>query len=305
MAGACFRNRRTSIAMDILGKRWIGLVALVALSGCTAALRGFPERVAHPMVELESLRPYLSVAKVDEYLAATDPRTRLRLRNDIVEARIHATNLHFGLFEQELYRQGIGIGVGTDWVVLALGCVTATVGGEATKAALGAVSSGITGAKASFDRHAMFERSVPVIMAEMVASRKAALLALRTGLERGDSEYSLFQALGDLERYYRAGTVPGSLAEIAEDAGSKAASAEEGLREVLSGSFAEDLAGTRLYRYLGWDGEQKQFLNTDNVEKLKAWLGENDLKSVFIPTFLSSDTFSEARVKAVEDLEAK
>ena len=291
--------------MDKLGKRWIGLMALAALGGCTAALQGFPDRLTDPMGDLDSLKPYLGVAKVNEYVEQTELATRLRLRNDIVNARIHAIDVSFGKFEEELYQQGIGVGIGTDWVVLALGGAISTVGGEATKAALGAVSSGVVGAKASFDKHALLEKSVPVIMAQMVASRKAMLLTLRTGLARADVEYSLFQALGDLEGYYRAGTIPGSLAEIAEGAGSKAASAEEGLQQVVSGSFAEDLAGATLYRYLGWDGEQKQFLNADNVKNLQDWLNDNDLNDVFIPTFLSADTLSEARVKAVEDLKAK
>ena len=219
--------------MSKLRKPWVGLLALAALGGCAAALQGFPDRSNNPKGDLESLKPYLSPDKVSEYVNATNSADRLQLRNDIVNARIHAIDLKFGQFEEELYQQGIGIGVGTDWIVLALGGATATVGGETTKAALGAISSGVVGAKASFDKHALFERSVPVIMAEMVASRKAALLTLRRGLAHNDSQYSLFQALGDLEGYYRAGTIPGSLAEIAEGAGTKAASAEEGLQQLL------------------------------------------------------------------------
>ena len=281
------------------------MLAVAGLTGCSAALDGFPSRSISPAEDLKELKVYLGVEKVNEYVAENDPEARQTLRNDIVNARIHAIDVHFGQFEEALHQQGIGIGIGTDWVVLALTGATATIGGESAKAALGAASTGILGAKSSFDKHALVEKTVPAVMAQMVASRKEALLTLRTGLRQKDSAYSLFQALSDLEGYYRAGTIPGSLVGIAKDAGEKAAIAEEGLQQVVSGSFTEDAAGAILYRYLGWDSEKKQFSNKENIEKLKDWLKNNGLKDVLIPTFLSLDMLSKARAKAVEDLNAK
>ena len=287
------------------GKLSLCLLVVVGVGGCSAALRGFPERATVPASDLETVKPYLGVEKVNAYVEESNPAKRLQLRNEIVNARIHAIDVNFRKFEEELHQEGIGIGIGTDWVVLALTSATATIGGETAKAALGTVSSGVVGAKASFDKHALLEKGVPAIMAQMVASRKAALLTLRTGLEREDRAYSLFQALSDLENYYRAGTIPGSLAEIAKDAGQKAVAAEEGLQQVVSGSFTKDVAGATLYRYLGWDDEQERFLNTKNVENLREWLNDEGLGEVFIPTFLSLDVLSEARVKAVKKLNAK
>ena len=281
------------------------MLAVAGLTGCSAALDGFPSRATSPAEDLKVLKVYLGVEKVNEYVAQTDPNVRLTLRNEIVNARIHAIDVYFGQFEEALHQQGIGIGVGTDWVVLALTGATATIGGETAKAALGAASTGILGAKSSFDKHALFQKGVPAVMAQMVALRKVALLTLRTGLQQKDSAYSLFQALSDLEDYYRAGTIPGSLVGITKDAGQKAATAEEGLRQVVSGGFTEDSAGATLYRYLGWDSKKKEFTNKENVKNLMDWLKSNDLEKVFIPTFLSHDMLSKARAKAVNDLNAK
>ena len=281
------------------------MLAIAGLTGCSAALDGFPSRSTSPAEDLKELKVYLGVEKVNAYVAETDPNVRLTLRNEIVNARIHAIDVHFGQFEEALHEQGIGIGIGTDWVVLALTGATATIGGESAKAALGAASTGILGAKSSFDKHALFEKSVPAVMAQMVASRKVALLTLRTGLQQKDSAYSLFQALSNLEDYYRAGTIPGSLVGIAKDAGKKAAIAEEGLQKVVSGSFTEDAAGATLYRYLGWDSEKEEFSNKDNVSNVKDWLKDNDLGNVYIPTFLSHDLLGKARAQAVKELNAK
>lgn len=281
------------------------MLVIAGLTGCSAALDGFPSRSTIPAEDLKELKVYLGVEKVNEYVAEKDPKERLTLRNEIVNARIHAIDVHFGQFEEALHQQGIGIGIGTDWVVLALTGATATIGGESAKAALGAASTGILGAKSSFDKHALFEKSVPAVMAQMIASRKEVLLTLRTGLQQEDSAYSLFQALSDLEDYYRAGTIPGSLVGIAKDAGEKAAIAEEKLQQVVSGSFTEDAAGAILYRYLGWDSEKKEFSNKENIDNLKDWLKTNGLGNVFIPTFLSLDVLSKARAEAVKDLNAK
>ena len=281
------------------------MFAITTLIGCSAALDGFPERSTDPAADLAELKVYLGANKVNEYVNTPRPEMRLTLRNEIVNARIHAIDAHFGKFEEALHQQGIGIGIGTDWVVLALTGTTATVSGETLKTTLGAVSTGILGAKSSFDKHTLLEKSIPAVMAQMVASRKVALLTLRTGLQQDDSAYSLFQALSDLENYYRAGTIPGSLAGIAKDANQKAAIAEDGLRKVVSAGFTDDESGAKLYRYLGWDSNKKQFINANNVKKLRGWLDKNDLMNVLIPTFLSGDIFNQARAKSVKDLGAK
>ncbi len=222
--------------MGLIFRLLSSMFILSALAGCSAALDGFPNRSTNQAKDLEALEPYLGVAKVNVYIATKDDGTRLKLRNEIVNARIHAIDANFGNFEEALHRQGVGIGIGTDWVLLAITGATATIGGQTFKAALGAASTGILGAKSSFDKHALFEKTVPAIMAQMVASRKTALVTLRTGLQLPDSGYSLFQALGDLETYYRAGTIPGSLVGIAKAAGTKATTAEEKLTIILNDS---------------------------------------------------------------------
>jgi hypothetical protein len=65
--------------------------------------------------------------------------------------RARATDLHFNAFQQKLFQEGVGLGVATDWMVLALN-VGGSVAGAAASA-LSAASAGVVGAKAAFDKN--------------------------------------------------------------------------------------------------------------------------------------------------------
>ncbi len=205
---------------------------LLCLSGCMT-FTGYPTRVADVTDDLQQLKPYFSPDVLKDYKKKTDLAERKAYRDEVVNGRIAALDINFNLFQADLYKEGIGLGIATDWAVLALGGATATVGGAATKTALGAVITSLTGAKAAVDKQVYFEQTMPALMAKMSARRKEVLFRIRTGLQKGTNEYPLTQALVDLESYYQAGTVPGAILGIAETAGAEGEKADQNLMNLL------------------------------------------------------------------------
>ena len=209
------------------------LLGSIALSGC-AGLQGFPDRSIDTADEVASLNEYLKPSAITAY-TSDDPAARHGLsrkdwRNQVIEARIRADDLHFADFEKSLYQQGIGFGVGTDWVLLALNGAGAVAGGAAN--ALSAAAAGVTGARSSYERDALYNRTLPVLMAQMVAQRKTILVRVREGEGQEDGQYPLNRGLSDLEDYYYAGTIPGAINNLAENAGAQSKQADQDLKDL-------------------------------------------------------------------------
>jgi hypothetical protein len=149
-------------------------------------------------------------------------------RNEVLEARIEDMNLQFTRFEQSLYEQGIGFGVGTDWIVLALSGAGAVVTGGASNA-LSAASAGVTGARSAYGKDVLYDKTLPVIIAQMVAQRQTVLVRIREGETQGANAYPLTRGLADLEEYYNAGTIPGAISNLAINVGAQSKEAQEKL----------------------------------------------------------------------------
>jgi hypothetical protein len=205
-------------------------------------------------------------------------------------------DISFNAFQEALYKEGVDYGIATDWAVLALDAAGTLVGGAGTKAALAATSGGLTGAKAAFDKNVYFDKTIPAVLAKMVATRKEILVKLRGGLTRTTEEYSLTQALVDLEDYYYAGTIPGAIIGIAETAGAEAEKADRDLKNLLSAEFGEDKNTELLTQFVEWDGEK---YNDQTRNKLDQWISKNVPGSPSFPTFASGMEYRYSRSRAV------
>jgi hypothetical protein len=219
---------------------WLGALTLAAtLQGCTAALNGYPEMSTDVSKELATLDPYHAPDVLTQYNAKPSDDAKKLYRNEVIMARLRANELHFHAFQKALYSQGIGWGVGTDWVLLGLTGAASLAGGAAN--ALAAAATGITGARASFDKQAMYEKTLPVLIAQMVAKRKAVEVRIRVGLTQSNSEYPLLAALSDLQDHYYAGTIPGAISEVAANAGAQKEKAQKELDAILVGLVPADV----------------------------------------------------------------
>jgi hypothetical protein len=219
---------------ELLTKLLPSLAVLLLLSGC-ASLKAYPERSVDPDAELKAMEKFLQPSAITQYDSQQDSDrnglSKRAWRNEVANARVRAIDLHFTTFQQRLFQEGVGLGIATDWVVLALNAAGSLVTGPAN--ALSAASAGIGGGRASFDKNAFFDKSMPTLLAAMVAKRKEVLVRIREGLTREIEEYPLGLALNDLDSYYNAGTIPGALIDIAETSGAAAKKADVQLESLL------------------------------------------------------------------------
>jgi hypothetical protein len=280
------------------------LFAFFILGGCAAALKGYPEQPRPTTIAEQDPAYLVEPSSLSAYRNEQDPLTKKLLRNDIIDERVLEIDQRFEEYERDLWKQGIGAGVGTDWVQLALAGATATVGGAGVKAALGAVSAGIIGAKASFDKHALMEKTIPIIMSSMVAERETIRAAIAKNKQLPVVDYTLFTALSDLRKFIQAGTIPGALQSIAIDTGQKATKASQDIKNVQTIHFIKDEAGSAILSFWKPDGKTADIANE---KKLTEWMVTNGLSTRpgDIASFCFDSDKAALRVRAVRDLISK
>ena len=205
-------------------------ITALALISCTT-IKGHPDRTNDVSEDLKNLEQYFTAEKLKEYDEAAVAEKRV-IRDEIVNGRLAAMDLQYGIFQQSLYRSGVGLNIGTDVVTLGLGAAGSVFSGG-TSQILSAASAGTIGLKESVDKNLFFERTMPALLAQMAAQRKTVLARIRIGLNQDVQDYPLNQALVDLEDYYIAGTIPGAITGILEASGQKGAEAE-GLLNTLA-----------------------------------------------------------------------
>jgi hypothetical protein len=192
---------------------WCGL-----LIGC-APLVGYPKDPENTEATLAALAPYFNGIAETDYLATADVTLRTGKRNGIVLVRMRAYDIEFSDFERSLYGEGNEATLGSDLVGLILGGLTATTGNAATKAALGAASAGVIGAKAAIDKDLYYQKTIPALLAQMEADRLSALLPITAGLKLPDANYPLMQAYIDLDAYKNAGSIPAAINAFNKNSG--------------------------------------------------------------------------------------
>ena len=272
------------------------LLGLPLLNGC-ASVSGYPDRSYDLKAELAALDTYHSPGIITTYNGKTGA-DKQNYRNEVVNARLRAIDLHFNIFEQAVARENVIVNVGVDWAVLALGGATALAPLSATKSILGAVSGGITGAKGSVDKNIFYNKTMPVLLAKMEALRKEVLVRIREGLTHTTSDYPLTQALVDLDDYYKAGTIPGAIIGIAVTSGESIKKSDDEMKKILKGKYGFTKAGETLRNFWKPDG----VINVKNQEQLKDWLKSNGIDTSITFFIYNPELFGNAHLKAVKDL---
>lgn len=286
-----------------MNKQILLFLCVITFGGCSTVMKGSPERPVSVTNDLKATDFAFDETEIEKYRNANGDAKKI-LRNEIIDARIRAYDIKFGQFEQNLYRFGIGTGIGTDWTSLIISGLVATTGGEATKSALGAANTALIGAKGSVDKQLFLEKSLPAISAQMIAQRTSVLVNIREGLSREVVDYSLFQGLSDLEQYRRAGTLMGALNGIVKTAGDETQANEEEISNIIKRKYVRDTASDSLLGF--W--KPNKVLNPQNEQKIKNWMklkGLDTSKSWFIGQFVAEPQFADLRVEAVNYLKLK
>src|SRR5689334_5460878 len=149
--------------------RLLALMPALLLYGCLSA-QGYPDRSFDLQSELQMLATYHAPDILTRYAAAPDKRA---FRNEVVNARIRAIDLHFGQFAQSLSKENNWANLGLDWTVLALGGAGSIIADAGTKGTLAAFSGGLTGARNSIDKTLFFNKTMPAVLSQMEAGRRS------------------------------------------------------------------------------------------------------------------------------------
>lgn len=220
-----------------LCKPVLSICLIAILSGC-AAFVGYPKRATDPEADLDQLKSQIEAKAITTCL---DARTST-CRNQIIAARMHATDIRFSQFEETLFRQTREAGFGSTVATMGLTSAAAISTGGASQV-LSGIAAFIIGGREAFQKEVLAERTVIAIHTAMRAKRAQVALRLRGGLGQTLDQYPLALALGDLNEYYSAGTVLGALVGITEAVGATAQKAEAELQTTFS--FRLDASGQK------------------------------------------------------------
>ncbi len=280
-------------------KAFVSLLASLLLSGCVS-FSSYPKPTTDTKSELTALAPWLSADVLTAYAAKSGADKRA-YRDDVLNARIRAVNLRFTEFVQRLDEDRRRLNVGTDWTVIALNGTASLVTPNSTKSILSAISGGVVGAKGSVDKNLFFDKTMPVLIAQMEANRRDVLVKIRTGMNQDTDHYPLTNGLIDVEDYYTAGSLNGAITAIGASSGDTIKQADQKLKQAAESDYVEDDAGKLLLNF--W--RPKGVVNKDNEAALNAWLKKNNLEGEIIPYFIQAADYSTQREKAAKDLNLK
>jgi hypothetical protein len=159
-------------------------------------------------------------------------RSKTALRNQFVRTLLSKINTEYFKFTNDLFVGRSSIGFAGDLSTLGLTAAGAVVGGEDVKSILSATATAVTGANSSFEKRFFQEQAVEALLTTMDASRLAVLETLETNLKKPASEYTLDDALLDVQSYHRAGTLLSALTAIQNSQGAQAKQSQSNIQAI-------------------------------------------------------------------------
>ncbi len=188
---------------------------------------------------------------------ARDGLSKRDYRDMVIGIRRIAIEARYQAFVGELREARVGVGFGGDLIVLTLGAVGTVVGGAATKSVLAAATAGVAGASASFSKNLFYDQTLPAIIAQMDAQRDMIKLDIAKKLTKDVADYSMGDALLDLQELERVGSIETAIKAITDAATNEAKKA------------ATDLQTFQISRSVG---DQTFIASKDGNARLKALL---------------------------------
>ena len=150
----------------------IAIILALASSGCRSVIRGRPTPLPIGLattLETQNLSGQLKqiqcdIIKYDKKSCEKQnnescEKQKKQYRNKVIEAYIFLIDKSFNEYELDLRSQGIWSGVTADWVNLAIGLASTTMGSASTKSILTSINTSLTAGKTAFDKQTLFEKS--------------------------------------------------------------------------------------------------------------------------------------------------
>lgn len=157
------------------------------------------------------------------------------VRNKIVYSLMAEIDYVFYDYETKLFlNEGLSH-VGADFLQLGMAAGGALTNGTRGKTILSALLSGVTGVDLSVDKNFFSQQTVQAITSSMEANRDRIKTIILQQLDQTTTSYPYPAARVDLIHYFFAGTLPGGLQQLNQDAGTNAKSEKAALNQVQVG----------------------------------------------------------------------
>lgn len=215
--------------MTAISRMWAILAVGLLLSSC-ASLRGSQTAITELGVrQLKSLATVL-----EDYGKLTDATAKKEYRDRTITMYQSAIDDRYDSFVNELERSDRKSGLILDLFQQGLAGATALAGPNDIED-LATVASIAGGARATIDRRVFFDRTIPALVAAMDAQRAIVLAEITRKRALPDDQYSLYDAVGDLRRFQRAGRLNLAVTRVTRDAENDRAVQEARLAGIRSG----------------------------------------------------------------------
>ncbi len=142
---------------------------------------------------------------------------QLAWRDAVIAARLEIADRNYSDFTNALRAETTGINLGTNLAATALAGAAAVATAGASQP-LAAAATGVLGAGTAFNKDALYQKTLPVLFAQMDANRTGVLLRIRTSQQHDERVYPLPNALTDLADYERAGNIDSAIQSLSASA---------------------------------------------------------------------------------------
>lgn len=222
----------------------LGLASVLVTVGCTG-LQQFPKHSTDYQDAIGHLDPAYERVLAEAYAPGVSPGRQKQIRNEMIETRMAVIDAHFRKFEAGLAKEGASADFGVALVGVGVGAAGSLVA-ETASQILSAVSGGLAGAQAAYDKAVLYEKTLSALLAQMQASRKAIAAQIYEGWNLDVSAYPLWLARRHLDAYAFAGSLPGAILATAADARTKERAADQVLlREITQVSVTPEMFDRR------------------------------------------------------------
>lgn len=218
------------------------IVATTTFLLCSCAgLQQFPDSSVDYNKDLPDLDPNYDAALKELYKTGTSAADQKRIRNELIEKRMAVIDVHFREFVTELSRDNATVDLAVALVGVGVGGAGSLVSETASRI-LSAVSGGLTGAQAAYQKAVLYDKALSALIAQMHAGRKVIATEIFQSWGSDIDTYPLWIAKQHLDAYQFAGSIPGAIVATSADAEVKANQADAILLSAITGEAVTDEA---------------------------------------------------------------
>ena len=235
----CFKEllQRLGVIVPVLIAGW-------SLSACKT-FQGAPDRLYAVDVETQAIRESIKTINLSDFSSMTE-MLRVQHRNDWIGARMYAIDLNYTTYEADFTRERQGTGFAASAATIGLTTASGLLAPVATKNLLTGLAGFVTGTRAAYDSDVLLAHSTQWIQSQMRTQRSLVADQIFRGMRKSTSDYTLAEALTDLEEYYRAGTFTGGVLATSDTLGAEAKFAESLKAEKLEIAYVSTAVGGAL-----------------------------------------------------------